>query len=70
MTYDHWKTTNPEDAFLGPDPQEQGPEFWDTCPVCDGFGNKEVPRPQHDDPHFCVQVDCTECGGSGWVRVE
>ena len=23
MTYDHWKTTNPDDAWLGPDPNEE-----------------------------------------------
>jgi hypothetical protein len=22
MSYDHWKTTNPDDDFLGPEPQE------------------------------------------------
>jgi len=22
-TYDHWKTTNPDDEFLGPEPQEE-----------------------------------------------
>lgn len=24
MTYDHWKTTNPEDEWLGPDPMDEG----------------------------------------------
>jgi hypothetical protein len=23
MSYDHWKTTNPEDEWLGPEPKEQ-----------------------------------------------
>jgi len=23
MTYDHWKTTNPDDAWLGPDPDDE-----------------------------------------------
>jgi hypothetical protein len=23
MAYDHWKTTNPDDEFLGPDPSEE-----------------------------------------------
>jgi hypothetical protein len=25
-SYDNWKTTNPDDAFLGPDPDEEGEE--------------------------------------------
>lgn len=50
--------------------EDHGPEFWDTCPHCNGFGSHEISKPQHDDPNFCIQVDCTDCGGSGWVRVE
>ena len=23
MSYDHWKTTNPDDEWLGPDPEEE-----------------------------------------------
>jgi hypothetical protein len=23
MSYDHWKTTNPDDEWLGPDPAEE-----------------------------------------------
>ena len=30
MTYDHWKTTNPDDEFLGPDPDDDIIE----CDVC------------------------------------
>lgn len=26
MTYDHWKTTNPEDRWIGPDPAEEDEE--------------------------------------------
>jgi hypothetical protein len=30
VTYDHWKSTNPADEFLGPDPDEEddGREHW------------------------------------------
>ena len=31
MTYDHWKTTNPADEFLGPDPfeaEEEGGHYY------------------------------------------
>lgn len=30
MSYDHWKTTNPDDEWLGPDPREQQAEedYW------------------------------------------
>ena len=32
MTYDHWKTTNPADEWLGPDPEEDdgmnAPGYW------------------------------------------
>jgi len=26
MTYDHWKTTNPMDEYLGPEPPEEEPD--------------------------------------------
>lgn len=29
MTYDHWKTTNPADEFLGPEPRSPGEDFYD-----------------------------------------
>jgi hypothetical protein len=28
MTYDHWKTTNPADQWLGPEPEEDGMDDW------------------------------------------
>jgi hypothetical protein len=36
MTYDHWKTTNPADEFLGPDPDEEddSPEPVSECDCC------------------------------------
>lgn len=46
--------------------QDHGPQFWDTCPVCGGFGSHEEARPQHDDPYFAIVIACTDCGGSGW----
>ena len=36
MTYDHWKTTNPDDEFLGP-----GPEDKDDFDECDGCGETD-----------------------------
>lgn len=32
MTYDHWKTTNPADEGIGPDPEDE------DCPNCGGEG--------------------------------
>ena len=32
MTYDHWKTTNPDDEFLGPDPEEE--DDFNECDDC------------------------------------
>ena len=32
MTYDHWKTTNPDDQFLGPDPEDE--DDFDECDCC------------------------------------
>lgn len=36
MTYDHWKTTNPADEFLGshPDEREEEPELY-QCDCCE-----------------------------------
>jgi hypothetical protein len=34
MTYDHWKTTNPADAELGPAPESE------PCPYCGGDESK------------------------------
>jgi hypothetical protein len=52
MTYDNWKTTNPADEFLGPEP----------CPFCGGykvlpvlsFGCREVLVPC---PFCCDEED-------------
>ena len=46
MTYDQWKTTNPEDEFLGPAP-----------PPCERSYAGHV----HDHPRF-PSGDCTACG--------
>lgn len=32
-TYDHWKTTNPDDERLGPEPDDDGPVECDHEPV-------------------------------------
>lgn len=49
--------------------EDHGPYFvdWETCPECGGEGSVEVPKPQHDDPEFCIVRQCHTCGGSGWV---
>lgn len=36
MTYDHWKTTNPEDQWMGHEP-----ETIVNCPTCGGEGGYE-----------------------------
>lgn len=36
-TYDDWKTTNPEDEFLGPDPDDRDDEPPEPDPEGDGF---------------------------------
>lgn len=33
MTYDNWKATNPDDEWLGPEPDDQ-----EDCPNCGGEG--------------------------------
>lgn len=48
--------------------QDHGPEFFDTCPACDGDGSIECSRPQHDDPYFAVAETCSKCNGSGWIE--
>jgi DnaJ-class molecular chaperone len=65
MTYDHWKTTNPEDALLG-----EPPEVFDECPDCAGEGAIDHPRPFADDPYFCIVVPCSTCEGAGGMICE
>lgn len=82
--YDHWKTTNPADRFLGPDPDEAdwapgdtidgGPGGEETrlvwCECCEGAGEIEEypPRPTPQGPHARVWP-CTACGGRGWEEI-
>lgn len=68
MTYDHWKTTNPEDEWLGDPPQQ-----WFVCEACDGDG---ITRRgiriyehgcgfAHDDVE---EIPCGKCNGAGgWL---
>lgn len=68
MTYDHWKTTEP-DPFAHDEPPQQ----WAECAVCDGLGYL-ITRVTvyehgcgfpHDDSH---EIPCDACGGAGgWV---
>lgn len=41
-------------------------EIWTTCNMCCGEGGWDEPRPQWDDPNFCVVVKCPPCNGTGW----
>jgi hypothetical protein len=70
VTYDNWKTTNPEDATLGP-----APEQWEVCPACCGEGGSDkLIRVYaagcgfaHDDVAWVV---CDVCRGEGGNLVE
>lgn len=68
MTYDHWKTTEP-DPWLHDEPPEQ----WFVCDACDGMGviGTRVTVYEHgcgfphDDTH---EEECVSCGGiGGWI---
>jgi DnaJ-class molecular chaperone len=63
MTYDNWKTTNPADEFLGPEPEEE------ECPLCSCCNGTGVVNPLTAPPgFFCVSVDdCPLCDGTGEV---
>ncbi len=68
MTYDHWKTTNPADEFLGPPL-----EIEVACDMCGGAGYFEVPYPYSkwgNDPHGCTVEPCGNCGGRGFFICE
>jgi hypothetical protein len=54
MTYDHWKSTNPEDEFLGPDPADAD----DMCPNC-GAAN----------PRHC-ELESEAGGACPWKEAE
>ncbi len=66
MTYDNWKTTNPADEFLGPEPREQDDASEIrivACSCCGGDGgfyeggNERWTR-------------CTACNGDGELEIE
>ncbi len=60
--YDHWKTTNPDDEFLGS--VENDDDF--VCPTCKGDGTvNPLTAPAG---FFCVgTTDCPTCDGSGEI---
>ncbi len=64
-TYDHWKTTNPADEFLGPPPMIEV-----QCDYCGGKGYLEEPHPLPDDPYFCRTFKCEPCDGHGVIVEE
>jgi hypothetical protein len=58
MTYDHWKTTNPEDQWLGSE----------VCSCCGGLGYIEDDCECGDDTCCCLEPIppiCLECNGAG-----
>ncbi len=67
MTYDHWKTTNPEDERLEP------PQQWYICDAC--YGSGEIVRgmwgrePGCGHPHMMeIGEPCGKCSGAGgWL---
>lgn len=65
MTYDNWKTTNPDDEWLGP-----APEQWVVCNACKGSG-VEVHRIWVYEPGCGFGHDstderpCGKCNGEG-----
>lgn len=66
MTYDHWKTTEP-------DMHDETPQQWFTCDLCDGMGviGRRVTVYEHGCgfPHDDTEENtCINCGGvGGWV---
>ena len=65
MTYDHWKTTNPEDEYLGHDPDED-----EGCWNCGGEGFLEGLCTCGEDTCCCLEPEppiCPECKGKGYL---
>ena len=64
MSYDHWKTTNPEDRWLGPDPDEDEPELTVIieCARCRGDGEIGY---SHGGPDYIWSERCRACNGTG-----
>lgn len=67
MTYDHWKTTEP-------DPFDEPPQQWFDCDACDGAGEVPSGRMSHSvnsatiDPPWEIMETCGKCGGAGgWI---
>lgn len=69
MTYDHWKTTNPADEHLGPEPSE-------PCKMCNGrrevYLLDQFEKGWRSAPCTCVDVppevyqECSFCNGEGY----
>ena len=59
MTYDTWKTTNPADEFLGPQP----------CEWCEGTGRATFCPSEPDQCSGCEPCECSWCGGTGQEEV-
>jgi hypothetical protein len=70
MTYDHWKTTNPADEFLGPNPEQPGTaDPREYCEACGGEGKLYTSRYGGNDPDVWPIGKCEVCKGSGFVCV-
>ena len=64
-TYDQWKTTNPDDEFLGeePTPDENLPPEPEPCPRCNyEQGHRGFKRGKE------VWVHCPVCNGIGTIE--
>ena len=68
MTYDHWKTTEPD-----PFEFDKTPQIWVECGACNGEGfiAKRVTVYEHGCgfPHYDTdEVRCEQCNGTGgWI---
>jgi hypothetical protein len=81
MTYDHWKTTNPADEFLGPEPEDfkesatdrgpprpvEGGMFrFVLCEACQSEGR--IYRGLYEDERDCGE--CPVCEGTGLMEIK
>jgi hypothetical protein len=58
MSYDHWKTTNPDDEFLGPGPEEEPEPEYDA---------EDDGRKSYEEALRAIRERKAK-GGPGWPR--
>lgn len=71
VSYDHWKTTNHADEWLGPPPDEA--DVYVPCPCCfESSGYVWQHGNDWESGPWSVQtnVPCRECNGTGSLWVE